>query len=145
MCGRQNDVGMHMVWFNDHESGQIRAEVSVPEHFNGYPGVVHGGIVAAILDETAGRALLLQGVWDDLFVTLKLEVKYRRPTPTGVPLMVHGWVVKRGRSRAKVAARISLADGTVTAEAEAIVVHPPPEFNRQWEPEKPFWRVYPDD
>jgi uncharacterized protein (TIGR00369 family) len=142
LCGRQNDVGLKMTWHNDAAARQIRATVTVPEHFNGYPGFVHGGIIAALLDETAGRALLLDGDYDNLMVTLKLEVKYRHPTPTGEPLTVAGWVIRQSGNRATVAAEIRVADGTVTAQAEAIVTRPPPEFLRRWEPEKPFWRVY---
>jgi uncharacterized protein (TIGR00369 family) len=144
LCGRQNDVGLRMTWHNDAAARQIRATVTVPEHFNGYPGFVHGGIIAALLDETAGRALLVNGDYDNLMVTLKLEVRYRHPTPTGEPLTVVGWVIRESGNRAKVAAEIRLADRTVTAQAEAIVTRPPPEFLRRWEPEKPFWRVYED-
>lgn len=144
LCGRQNDVGLKMSWYNDIAAQQIRATVTVPAHFNGYPGFVHGGIVAALLDETAGRALLLDGGYDDLMVTLKLVVKYRHPTPSGEPLTVVGWVVRRSANRAKVAAEVRLADGTVTAQAEAVVIRPPAEFLQRWEPEKRFWRVYED-
>jgi len=144
LCGRQNDVGLKLSWYNDLEAQQIRATVTIPEHFNGYPGFVHGGIVAALIDETAGRALLLDGDYNDLMVTLKLEVKYRHPTPTGQPLTLIGWVIKRSANRAKVAAQLLLADGTVTAEGQAIVIRPPQEFLRRWEPEKPYWRVYDD-
>ncbi|MGQ9585574.1 MAG: PaaI family thioesterase [Anaerolineae bacterium] len=144
LCGRQNEIGLKMTWYNDLAAGQVRATVTIPEHFNGYPGFAHGGIIAALLDETAGRALLLEGSDEDLMVTLKLTVRYRRPTPTGEPLTVAGWVVRRTPLRATVAAQILLADGTVSAEGEAIVVRPPEEFFRRWEPEKPFWRVYED-
>ena len=142
LCGRQNDVSLKMTWYNDIDAQQARATVCIPEHFNGYPGIVHGGIVAALLDETAGRALLLDGDDDNLMVTLKLEIKYRRPTPTGEPLTVTGWVIKRDARKARVAAEIRLADGTLTAQGEAIVVRPPQEILQDWEAEKPFWRVY---
>jgi len=142
LCGRQNDVGLKMTWYNDHEAQQIRATLTVPDHFNGYPGFVHGGITAALIDETAGRALLLDGDSDRLMVTLKLEVRYRQPVPTGEPLTVIGWVVRQSATRAKVAAEVRLADGTVAAEGEAIVVRPAQEFFERWEPEKQFWRVY---
>jgi acyl-coenzyme A thioesterase PaaI-like protein len=126
-----------MTWHNDVAAQQIRATVTIPDHFNGYPGFVHGGIIASVLDETAGRALLLDGDYDNLMVTLKLEVRYRRPTPTG-------WVIKQSASRARAAAEIRLADGTVTAQGEALLVRPSAEFFQRWEPEKPFWRVYED-
>lgn len=144
LCGRQNPIGLKMSWYNDRQTGQVRATVTVPEPFNGYPGIVHGGIVAAILDETAGRALLLEGGDENLMVTLTLKVRYRRPTPTGQPLTAVGWVVRQTPLRAKVAAELRLADGTVTAEAEALLARPGEEFVRLWEPEKPYWRVYDD-
>jgi uncharacterized protein (TIGR00369 family) len=144
LCGRQNEIGLRMSWCNDYEARQVRATVTVPEHFSGYPGVVHGGIVAAVLDETAGRALLLEGDYDNLMVTLKLEVKYRQPTPTGEPLTVIGWVIRQSANRAKVAAEIRLSDGRVSAQGEAILVRPSAEFFQRWEPEKRFWRVYDD-
>jgi uncharacterized protein (TIGR00369 family) len=144
LCGRQNDIGLKMTWFNDREAQQVRAVVTVPEHFNGYPGIVHGGIIAALLDETSGRALLLDGNGDQLMVTLKLEIKYRRPTPTGVPLTVTGQVVRRSGSRAQVAARLLLPDGTLAAEGQALLMRPSDEFFTRWEPEKKYWRVYDD-
>ena len=144
LCGRQNDIGLKVTWYNDAKAQQIHAAVTVPEHFNGYPGFVHGGIIAALIDETAGRAVLLDGDGDNLMVTVKLEVRYRHPTPTGQPLTVVGWMVHRSPGRAQVAAKIVLADGTVAAEGEAIIVRPPEEFFRRWEPEKPYWHVYED-
>jgi uncharacterized protein (TIGR00369 family) len=145
LCGRQNPVGLKITWYTDRSNGQVRATVTVPEHFNGYPGVVHGGIVAAILDETAGRAVLLGGDVDDsLMVTMKLEVKYRRPTPTGVPLEAVGWLIRRDERRAQAAAELRLPDGTVCAEAEVLLARPREEFMRSWEPERPYWRVYED-
>ncbi|MDY0095756.1 MAG: PaaI family thioesterase [Candidatus Vecturithrix sp.] len=145
VCGRQNDIGLKMTWYEDHEAQQIRAAVTVPEHFNGYPGIVHGGILATILDETSGRAVMLKGGPDMLMVTMKLEVIYRRPTPTNTPLTVIGWVLKQTASRAQVAGEIRLPDGTVTAECQAIVVRPPQEIVERWEAEKSHWHVYNDE
>lgn len=144
LCGRQNPVGLKITWVNDRATRQVRARVVVPEHFNGYPGVVHGGIVAAILDETAGRAVLLDGDADNLMVTVKLEVRYRKPTPTGVPLTAVGWVIQQTETRARVAGELRLEDGAVTAECEALLFRPSREFFDRWEPEKQYWRVYED-
>lgn len=144
LCGRENEIGLKMNWYNDKERQQVIATVSVPERFCGYPGVVHGGIVAALLDETSGRAVMLNGDYDNLMVTLKLEVTYRRPTPCGETLTVVGWVVRQSKSRAKVAGEIRLPDGTVTAASTGIVVRASSEFMAGWKKEKPFWRVYED-
>lgn len=144
LCGRENEISLKVSWYNDNESQKVIGRVTVHDHFNSYPGVVHGGIVAALLDETSGRAVMLNGRWDNLMVTMKIEVTYRRPTPCGVPLTIIGWVIKESASRAQVAGEIQLPDGTVTASCTAIVVKPPKEFLQEWEAEKPYWHVYED-
>lgn len=144
LCGRQNDFGLKMEWYNNPDRNQVESTVTIPEHFNGYPGVVHGGIIAAVLDETAGRAVMLDGNFDNLFVTLKLEITYRNITPTDTPLKAVGWIVRGGTRRACVAGELQLLDGTVTAECKAIVVRPTDEISKCWEPELPFWKVYED-
>ena len=144
LCGRENTISLKMSWYENHETQQIKSEITVPEHFNSYPGVVHGGMVSAILDETSGRAVMLKYGKDALMVTLKLEVTFRRPTPTETPLMVIGWVVKQTKSRARVASELRLLDGTLLAESKAVVVLPPQEILDKWKTEKPYWKVYDD-
>ena len=142
ICGVENPFGLKIQFADDGESA-VRAQVTVPEQFNGYPGIVHGGIVAAILDETAGRALLARGHDDrNLFVTLKMEIRYRQPTPTNTALTAIGSIVRAGSARAVVHGEIRLPDGSVTAEADCIVARPPAEFEELWAPERPYWRVY---
>jgi len=142
ICGVQNPIGLKLQFVDDGDSS-ARAEVTVPEQFNGYPGVVHGGIVAAILDEVSGRALLARGHdIKNLFVTLKMEIRYRQPTPTNTLLTAVGNIVKASAARAVVHGEIRLPDGTVTAEADCIVARPPEEFAERWESERPYWKVY---
>ena len=141
VCGRENPVGLKVRWENDREAGEIRGTVEVPEHFNSYPGVVHGGVVAAVLDETAGRALLLQGGPDDLMMTLKLEVAYRRLTPTATPLKLVGRLRRRTASRAEAEAELRLPDGTVSASATVLLVRPPESITSRWADERPYWKV----
>ena len=47
-------------------------------------------------------------------------------------------------TRAKVRAEVLLADGSVAAEAEALLLRPPAELFASWEAEKPYWKVYDD-
>ncbi len=141
LCGRDNDVGLKMVWENHLEEGEIRSTVTVAEHFNGYPGVVHGGILAAMLDETAGRAILLEGDPDELMVTAKLEIAYRRPTPTDTPLLLVGRLVSRTETRAEAKAEVRLPDGTVSARGRVLLARPPKEILAGWEAERQYFRV----
>ena len=142
LCGLQNPVGLKLAFYEDHEARQVRTEFTVPGEYQGYPGVVHGGIIAAILDEVAGRAVMLDGSAENLMATLRLTVRYRRPTPTEAPLTAVGWVERMGGTGARVAGEIRLPDGTVTAECQAILANVPEEFRTQWEPEKAYWKVY---
>lgn len=144
VCGRENSAGLKMVWYNNPEANRVEADITIPEHFNGYPGIAHGGIVAAILDETAGRAAMLDGNFDDLFVTLRLNVTYRRPTPTNTSLKAVGWIEHKGNRGMKVAAQLLLPNGTMTTECNATIVRPTGEIAQRWEPERKFWRVEED-
>ncbi len=141
VCGRENPVGLGVRWANDRGAGEVRGEVVVAEHFNGYPGVVHGGVVAALLDETAGRTVLMDGGFEDLMVTAKLEVVYRRPTPTGTRLELVGRLLGRHGDRAEATAELQLEDGTVLAQARAVLARPPESVSSSWEAEREHWRV----
>ena len=143
VCGRDNPVSLGVRWRNDTDARQVRAVVTVREEYNGYPGIVHGGVVAALLDETAGRALMLDGNFERLWVTVKLEVTYRRPTPTGVPLTVIGWVEREDARRSMTAAEIRLPDGEVTARGKALIARPPEKMLGAWLAEREHWRADP--
>lgn len=141
MCGRDNPVGLKMVFEEDAELGVVRAQLTVPDTYQGFPGVVHGGILAAILDETAGRAVLLNGADDEFMATLRLTIRYRRPTPTGLPLTVVGWLERRGGVGARVSGEVRLPDGTVTADCQCTLAPIPEQFRDRWEDEKKYWRT----
>jgi uncharacterized protein (TIGR00369 family) len=147
ICGLANPIGLKIVFHEDRERMQVRARLTVPERYRSYPGVVHGGIVATILDETAGRALFVHSRdINDFFVTAKMEVRYRRATPTDTPLVAVGWVEHYGE-RARVRGELRLAESepggpsVVLAECTSLVVHPQTEFLDGWDQETPYWRV----
>jgi acyl-coenzyme A thioesterase PaaI-like protein len=141
VCGRDNPLGLRARWESDRATGEARCRVTLPDAYNSYPGVVHGGIVAALLDEAMVRALLVEGGFDDLLVTARMEVAYRQATPTGRPLEVVARISRRSGSRARAEAEVRLADGTVTARAEALLARPTPEVAAGWEAERSSWRV----
>lgn len=101
--------------------GRVVALVALDKRHQGHPGIAHGGIVAALLDEAMGRAwLATEGGGDAL--TADLAVRYRRPTPLGVSIRVEGWMVRPSRRLARAAGRLVLPDGTVAAEAVCSLV-----------------------
>jgi len=122
---------------------EISADYTVPEQYQGYPGVVHGGIVAAMLDETAGRSHM-DGDPPRFMYTARLEIHYRKNVPVGKPLRLVG---KAGKSRGRTAAANSAiydAEGTLLAEAEALLVDVPDEVVNSTDLEELGWKVYSD-
>jgi len=138
-CGRENPVGLHLCFYEDPETHHIVAPLNIPDSYQGYPGVVHGGVLATILDETTGRAINIGRDEEQFWVTARLEMRYRRPTPTETPLTAVGWVVSLRSRTAEVAGEIRLPDGTVTAEAMAVVVYPSADMLKAWEEERKYW------
>lgn len=136
VCGRENPVGLRAQWMSDRSAREVHGVVTVAEHFNGFPGVVHGGIVAALLDEGAVRCLAIDGSVEDLMVTLKLAVTYRRPTPTATPLTVVGRLVRHRGTRAEAESELRLPDGTVTATASVVLARPPASVAERWAAER---------
>lgn len=142
VCGRENPAGLKMDFYTT-APGETRAEFSVPSDYEGYPGMVHGGIIAAMLDETGGRAWM-----DDpnhFMVTAQLNIRYRKPVPTGTPLVLLGLAgMRRGRV-AEAHSEIHGPGGEVLAEAELVLVDVPEEQLAAVNPEETGWQVYPDE
>lgn len=143
ICGLENPVGLKLRIYQI-EPGVIETSFTAPQHFQGYPGVLHGGIVATILDEISGRALMGDPSAPRFMFTAKLEVKYRQNVPIGVPLRIIG---KAGRSKSKSAegwAGIYREDGALLAEAHTLLINVPPEVLDNTNLDQLGWKVYPE-
>ena len=143
ICGVENPVGLHLRIY-EVEPGQIETTYTAPNHFQSYPGVLHGGIVAAILDEISGRAHMGDPSQPRFMFTAKIEVKYRKNVPIGKPLRIVG---KAGKTRSRMAeswAGIYDEAGTLLAECNSLLVDVPAELVNNLDPELLGWKVYPD-
>ena len=125
------------------ENGQTRTELSIPAVYEGYPGVIHGGIVAAILDEVGGRSQM--EAFTRFMVTAQLNVRYRKPVPSKTPLVVIGNAGERKGRVAYAQSEIQAVDGEVLADAELVLVDIPEEQLREFDLEALGWKVYPDE
>ncbi|MBN1427808.1 MAG: PaaI family thioesterase [Anaerolineae bacterium] len=142
VCGLESPVGLKLR-FDDNGNNEVRALYSVGAEYQGYPGVVHGGIVAAMLDEIGGR-VPMAGAPDRFMVTAKLAIRYRRPVPTETPLTLVGHLLKDQGRLAVAHSEIRLPDGTVAAEAEVTLAQIPKEYVPNAGIDELGWRVYPD-
>ncbi len=138
-CGRNNPVGLHLEWFNNYDENQVETTFTLDDNYCSYPGTMHGGIIATILDETSGRAILLDNDFNRLMVTLKMEMVYKKNTPTNTPLKAVGRVLKDSGSRAQVEGEIILPDGTVSAKCTSILYKIPQAVKDKWGPEADEW------
>jgi len=93
-CGQLNPGGLHL----EFEVSRDRAEAryTALQRHQGYDGLLHGGVVTALLDEAMGWAIFHQGIWG---VTARMTVTFRNPVVVGEELRIVGEVVRR-RSRA---------------------------------------------
>ena len=141
VCGMQNPIGLKAFFYQD-EGGRVVACFTGQEEHQGYPGVMHGGIVTALLDEIIGRVAIAQDLlWG---VTAKLEVRFRRPVPLGQPLTLVGEMTRLRSRTLEAHGEIRLEDGTVAAEAEGVYIRLPQEEIERMEEELGFWEVVPD-
>lgn len=145
ICGMENPVGLHLHVYET-APGMVETTYVAPEHFQGYPGVLHGGIVGAIIDELSGRAHMGTDPQTPRFMfTAKIEVRYRRNVPIGQRLRIVG---RAGRSRGKTAeawAGIYHAEtNELLAEGNVLLVDvPKDQFNVSRLGEL-GWKVYPE-
>jgi len=113
ICGEENPRGLRARFFTE---GEWTVLPVLPDpHLCGYPGVVHGGIVAAMLDECMGWAAAR--AIGRMCVTAELTVRYLRRTPAGVPLETRARCPRANRLLALTEAVLVDADGTEYARA----------------------------
>ncbi len=145
-CGVENPAGLHLRFYDD-GLDEVTADFTIADHHQGYPGIAQGGIVAAILDELGGRTMMI-GDPMRLFMTMKLEIKYRQPVPTGQPLRGVGKLLqlksKRATARAEIrnSAEEVLLLSKSMAEAELLLSDVPPGVYNFSDTDRLGWRVY---
>ncbi|KKM10685.1 hypothetical protein SY88_12700 [Clostridiales bacterium PH28_bin88] len=113
-CGRDNPIGLKLSF---HREGELfYSEYVPPDHFQGYPGVLHGGIVSTLLDEVMANHLYTQG---KRVVTADLYVRYKKPVPTGKPLRIVSRLKMARKRFFELEGWIEDTDGQVLAEGRA--------------------------
>ena len=122
VIGAANPIAPPMV-VSAFEDQTVVGECTLQPIHEGPPGAVHGGWVATLLDQLLGHASAASG---NRGFTAELKVRYRRPTPYGVPLTLRGRTDKVDGRRVHTSAEI-VVDDVVTAEAEGLFLTPSPE------------------
>jgi len=142
VCGIENPVGLHMHFYNT-SPGVVEAEYVVSEQFNGYPGIVHGGIIASMLDEVMGRVFME----DDptrFMVTGEIKIRYRKPVLIDTPLKLIGQKIKDTGRIGTAIGKIIDADGEVLVTGEITLFNKPGQKMTEEELAAMGWKVYPE-
>jgi uncharacterized protein (TIGR00369 family) len=144
VCGVLNQQGLNMAFYDD-APGVTRATYSVPESFQGYNGIVHGGVVAAMLDEAAGRTVMGSVHTERMVVTGKMEIRYRKPVPVLTPLTILGEIIDDKGAIVTASSKITDSHGNLLAEAVVTLVEIPSSLKQQIPWESADWQVYPEN
>jgi acyl-coenzyme A thioesterase PaaI-like protein len=116
MSGSMNPVAPPVTY--QYSNNAIRGEVTFHEGYQGPPACVHGGFVAALLDDGLGRTRHLTG---RNCVTGSLNITYKRPTPINAGLVIEARIEEIFERKFRVTGEISY-EGQVTASGEAMFV-----------------------
>lgn len=121
VCGIENRLGLHLVLESD-QPGHVTGDVVIPKEYAGWPNVVHGGILAALLDEAGGRSADSEIIPTKVMVTGSLNIRYRKPTPVETPLIVDGQFLEQNGRVIKTKSKIMNSEREILAEADIIYV-----------------------
>ena len=115
VCGLKNDLGLKASFY-ELENGDVVAVFTSRDEHQSYPGRMHGGVAAGILDEVIGRAMMVESknAWG---VTVELSLRYNKPIPLNEELKAVGRVTKDSRRLFEGYGEILLPNGEVAVSA----------------------------
>lgn len=118
ICGPDNPIGLRLRFYE--EGAGVAAEFSPGDPHIGYEGVIHGGIIAAVLDDAMANIWAWRG---QPAVIARLNVRFRQPVRPGERLRVFAEPVGARQSATQRArGRVTREDGALVAEGEGVVL-----------------------
>lgn len=123
VCGLNNDIGLKAGFF-ELENNELVSVFTPCEEHQSYPGRLHGGISAAILDETIGRAVMI-GQDEYWGVTIELNLKFKKPVPLHEELRVVGRITNISGRMFEGTGELILKSGEVAVTAEGKYIRMP--------------------
>jgi len=100
-------------------------QVTLGKAFEGAPGRAHGGIVAALLDETMG---LVMAINDVLAYTVQLDISYLAPTPVNEPIIARAWLKERDGRKLLIAATVQAGETELASATGLFIAVDPQKF-----------------
>ena len=141
VCGRKNPVGLYMQFY-DNGKDEVSCDYTVASRYQSYPGIVHGGVLASMLDEVVGRVAMI-GDHHHFMVSVKLQILYRQPVPVETPLKIRGRIVRLRGRLGKAQGEIILPDQKIACEAAITLADIPAELLSRTNHKLLGWRIDP--
>ncbi|MGE5557999.1 MAG: PaaI family thioesterase [Bacillota bacterium] len=116
-CGKDNPVGMKLKFVPDGD--ELTTTLTPDRVFQGWAGIVHGGILSTVMDELMAHVLIARG---DTAATVKMEVSFKKPARVGEKLTFRGRLLGENRRLREVEARTFNEAGEMVAEAKGTFV-----------------------
>ena len=144
VCGMKNIFGLK-AFFYETDNKEIISVFKPSEEHQSYPGRLHGGIATAILDETIGRAILInqkQEIWG---VTIEIKTRFIKPIPLNEELKVIGRMTKEESRFFEGSGELLLSNGEIAVTAEGRYLKLPLNRIADFDKEKNEWQVIQSD
>ncbi len=125
VCGSSNPKGLR-ISFQQNANG-VCADWIPTSEWEGFKGVIHGGIITTVLDEAMSKAVIARN-WQAL--TVELRVRLRGRVSPGQALQVRGWVVEKQGRKILTEATLTSNTGEERAHAWATFLVPPQRLSR---------------
>ena len=112
VCGENNPGGLHLSFDIDQERQTLKTTFVAGPIFQGWDGIVHGGIISTLLDEAMAKLVYELGYQA---VTASLEIKFKKPAPILETLFIYGEITEVSKRLIKAKSRVTKEDGTILA------------------------------
>jgi acyl-coenzyme A thioesterase PaaI-like protein len=142
VCGRDNVYGLKSRFY-ELETGELLAVFQPAIEHQGYPGRLHGGLAATLLDETIGRAIMLthaDTVWG---VTVEFSMRLMKPIPLDGEVRVLARITEDRKRLFKGSGEILLAGGEVAVKGKGRYLKMDISRIADFDIEEQEWRVVP--
>jgi acyl-coenzyme A thioesterase PaaI-like protein len=114
-CDPRNRLGLRMKFYVEDEKDEVFTKIKLEEHFSGFPGILHGGIQCALIDEVAFWAMFDR--LKKIGFTTKVEMDFLKKVENPGTLEVRGKVEEIKNRRVKVSVKILNANGEIATES----------------------------
>jgi len=139
-CGLENRFGLKSRFYAL-ETGELLAIFQPAVEHQGYPGRLHGGLAATILDETIGRAIMVSHADNIWGVTVEFSMRLRKPIPLDQEVRVLARITTDGRRFFEGSGEVILPGGVVAVEGQGRYLRMDINKIADFDVEEQQWRV----